>query len=92
MTRYISEGFQPIRRSDEVASFNDAADIFANRLARRELGKRGYARIVRPDSWSEDGTSATYQVFIGTDERPFGRNGSVETVGRNVWLYVHARN
>lgn len=90
MTTFHADGFQPVKRSDEVQNVRDAADIFADRLARRKFGKRGYARIVRPDSWTQNGKWHSFETFIGTDQR--GPGGSTETVGRNEWLYVTVRD
>jgi len=84
---YRAEGFRPVRQSadqfGEVQNVTDAATVFANRLARREYGRSGYARIVRPDARTEDGSSHTFEVFIGIDGPQHGT-----TVGRNEWLHV----
>lgn len=86
-TTYTTDGFRAIRKSadqfGEVQNVRDAATVFADRLARREYGRSGYARIVRADSCTPDGSSHTFQVFIGTDGPQHGT-----TVGRNEWLYV----
>ena len=86
MTKYLCDSFRPLRRSDAVQTAIDAATVFANRLARREYGRKGYARTVRPDSWTPDGSSHTFEVFIGTDGPQHGT-----TVGRNEWLYVSVK-
>jgi len=87
-TTYTCEGFRPIRQSadgfGEIQRPADAALVFANRLARREYGRRGYARTIRCDSWAADGSSKNYEVFIGVDGDQPG-----STVGRNEWLYVN---
>lgn len=84
---YRAEGFRPLRQSadqfGDIQNVNDAATVFANRLARREYGRNGYARIVRPDARTADGSSHSFDVFIGTDG-PQPRT----TVGRDERLYV----
>ena len=57
------------------------AEYVAGILARREYGKRGVCRSINLESWSSDGSSHTYQAFIGI---PDG-NGCT---GRNVWIYL----
>lgn len=84
--RYLCDGFKPIRRSPAIETIQHAATAFANRIAHREYGRNGYARVVRPDSWSTDGKAHTFEAFIGIDGRQPG-----ETVGRNVWLHVEVR-
>lgn len=90
-TTYHADGFRPIYQSadpfGDVQNASDAACIFANRLARRQYGKRGYARIVRPDSWSADGLSHVFETFIGKDSRYGGG-----CVGHNEWIYVSVRH
>ena len=88
-TTYHADGQRPIRKSDDafgIQNVADAARVFADRLARRTFGRKGYARTIRPDSWTQDGRNYTFEAFIGVD-REHGR----ETVGRNVWLYVSVR-
>jgi hypothetical protein len=89
MTTYHVDGFQPIRQSEhpsgEVQTVTDAARIFANRLARRTYGKRGYCYTVRADSWATDNSSHTFEAFIGRDVPNSGCEG------HNEWLYVAVR-
>lgn len=61
------------------------SEYAAGALARRMYGPTGHMRTCRLDSWTEDGTGATYQAFIGRPGHGSDRNS---TVGRNVWLYV----
>lgn len=86
MTTYRADGFRPIHKSTdmygEVQNVSDAAALFAGRLARREYGRRAYCRTIRADSWAMDGSSHTFEAFIGTDDE------QGNTVGRNVWVYV----
>ena len=73
----------PVRvRKSEINEDTNAAKIAAGILARREFGRRGYCRTLRLDSWAADGSSYTYQAFIGRDD------GHGATVGRNIWIYV----
>ena len=72
------EGF----RNVQADNAQEAAEVFANRLARKEFGKTGYARTLNLNSWTEDRKCFTYNSFIGYST---GRN---ETTGRNEWLYV----
>lgn len=83
-TIYRAEGFRPIRQSEDIRTVSDAAKVFAGRMARRQYGRREYVRTVRPDSWAADGSSHTFEVFIGVDGPQHGT-----TIGRNEWLYVH---
>jgi len=63
-------------------SAREAAQVFAGREARREFGKRAYVRVLRLDSWTENGHSHTFEAFIGRDVAPN------ECSGRNVWIHV----
>jgi hypothetical protein len=82
MPRWTCEGFRPVRA--ETAS--EAAAIFANRLAVRQYGKRGYMRTCRLHSWTESGREHTFEVFIGYSV------GGGTTSGHNEWLHVYAAN
>lgn len=88
MKTYHSDGFRSIRQSDAVRSAEDAARVFAGRQARREYGRTGHVRTLRADSWTRDGSSATFEAFIGRPGSGIDRN---TTVGRNVWLHVDIR-
>jgi hypothetical protein len=98
MTTYTCKGYRPIKHGyehierdrngepsqyREINSAKDAAWLFANRLAKRELGKRGYCHHVRMDGASTDGRYANYQAFIGIPAQGGG------TSGKNVWLSVY---
>lgn len=76
----------PVRVSAEDK--NPAATA-AGFLARREYGRRGTVGALRLDSWAEDGSSHTYEAFIGAAptaaERRRGENG---ICGHNIWIYV----
>lgn len=71
--------FRPVR----AESASEAARCFADRLARRVWGKRGYMRTIRLDCWAENGRSYTFESFIGYS------SGQGETTGRNEWIYVN---
>ena len=87
-TLYRADGFKRLPKSTdpwgEVQTATDAARVFANRLARIQYGKHGHCANVRPDSWSPDGLSQTFEVFIGTPPR--GREGG--TPGHNEWITI----
>jgi hypothetical protein len=79
MTRYTADGFRAVTAD----SASDAAQIFADRQARREYGRNGYSRRPRLDCWTQDGKSHTFEAFIG---RPGYEPRTM--IGRNVWIYV----
>lgn len=81
MSTYRCTGF----RNLEADHFWEAAERFADRAARREYGRRGYRRTLRLDNWAENGTSQTFEAFVGVAVR--GDPGT--TSGHNVWLTVH---
>lgn len=80
-TLFRADNLRPIK----AKTLDSAANIFADRIARAKYGKSGYCRICRLNSWSSDGRSATYQLFIGHDGSQIGT-----TVGRNIWITVYA--
>jgi len=95
---YTCDGFKPIKQGHEHIEYDrrgepsqyreindarDAAWLFANRLAKREYGKRGYCHHVLMDCASTDGRYANYEAFIGV------RVEGGATSGKNVWLAVY---
>jgi hypothetical protein len=60
----------------------DKARKAAEILARRLYGRRGICRTLNLESWAPDGSSRTYQAFLGTP----ADHGVV--VGDNFWIYV----
>jgi hypothetical protein len=78
LATFKADGF----RSVSASSSKDAAVTFGNRLARRELGKRGECINVRQDSWSEDGSYSTFQLMIGLPSKSGGFDF------RNEWITV----
>ena len=75
---YYCDGFRPVR----AESMDDAAKIFATRLAIRLYGKSGQVRTLRFDARNGAGTKGTFESYIG---RPV-QGGA--TSGHNEWLYV----
>ena len=59
----------------------DAAEIVANRIARKWYGRRGYCHHVREDCRTMDGRQTTFEAFVG---HPVGDGCQ----GRNIWVYV----
>ncbi len=78
LNRYVSHGF----RSVLAESFADATVVFANREARRQFGRRGYARTLNLGSYAADGSLAEYSAFIGYT------TGLNQTTGRNTHITV----
>lgn len=76
---YRCEDFRPV----QARNADEAAEIFANRWARREYGKRGFCYKARLDSWGEHGSFHTFECFVGVPEG----NGCT---GRNIWLAVRS--
>jgi hypothetical protein len=64
-------------RSVSADSMREAAEIFANRLARKAYGRRAYARTCNLNSWSQDNALGEYEAFVGY------RTGTHETTGHN---------
>lgn len=62
----------------------EAAQIFANRAARRYYGRRAYARTCNCTAWSQDNTLREFSAFIGYS------TGQNETTGSNVTFTVFA--
>ena len=87
MTIYECDGFRPYEAEHAAA----AAEVFASRLAQREFGKSGFCRTVRLECWTHDGSSATFECFIGRPLYGLTRNNSDRgtTTGHNVRLTVY---
>jgi hypothetical protein len=64
MAKYYCEGFRPV----EADSQKEAAEIFADRLARRKHPSNPYS-LVTLDSWSRDHTQSYYQASVGYYDR-----------------------
>jgi len=82
------------RKTIDVSHTGDGADVrvpvengdparyAAEVVARRMYGRRGYCRVCRLESWAADGSSQTWEAFIGHAARGGG------TDGHNIRLYV----
>jgi hypothetical protein len=81
MMRYGTAGYRAV----EAAEASEAAAIFARRIAQKEFGKRGFCRTMRVSNWASDGSTVTYEAFIGVPVR--GEPGL--TSGRNVIFTVY---
>lgn len=71
-------------RSVLAYSSREAAEIFANRAAKRIYGSRGYCHHVRNDCHSPDNRNNIYEAYIGVPVRGGGCSGT------NIWLAVHS--
>ena len=72
----------PVRvKKSDLNENTTAADIAAEILARREYGPSGYCRILNLTSWAADGSTHTYEAFIG-----YSSNGG--TTGHNITIYT----
>ena len=74
MNTYRSTGMQAVTEN----SFRDAAEVFANRIARKLYGRKAYARTCRIEGWARDGSRVEVDAFVGVSD---GHGG---TLGRNV--------
>ncbi len=80
--KYTCNGFQSVT----AATMNEAAEIFANRAARRKYGRGAYARTCHPQSHSQDMSLAEFSAFIGYT------TGHNETTGNNINFTVQTPN
>ena len=80
MKKYSCNGFQSV----QAETMNAAAEIFANRAARRKYGKSAYCRTCTQTAHASDMSMAEYSAFIGYTT---GRN---ETSGNNINFTVFA--
>jgi len=81
MTKFTCDGFKPVI----AQSSSEAANIFAQRLARRKYGRLGRVAALRDDGYTD--RSITYSTFIG---RLHKDAGVVE--GGNEWLILYFGN
>ena len=79
MNKYTSNGFKSVK----AESMTEAANIFANRAARRKYGKSGYSRTCTMGSYAQDGSLAEFSAFIGYT------TGQNETTGNNINFTVY---
>jgi hypothetical protein len=75
MPKYHCNGYKGVNAHDA----REAAYIFANRMARRRYGDKGYCRTIRQDAFTHDGKSAHFEAVIGK-----GSSG----IAQSIWLYV----
>lgn len=64
-----------------------AAELFANRIAKKHYGKKGHCRTLNLDSWSQDNTIGEYNAFVGYT--PAGKHNRGTTVGGNIRFSVY---
>lgn len=81
MKKYTTNGM----RSVTAESMTDAAELFANRIARKTYGRRAYARTCACGSQSRDGSIGEYNAFVGVSGPERGM-----TTGKNVFFTVYA--
>ena len=73
-------------KSIQAESMQEAAEIFANRIARKKYGRNGYARTCHRESTTIDGGMAEYNAFLGYT--PAGKHNAGTTVGANEHFSV----
>jgi len=79
MNKYICNGFKSVK----VETMNEAAEIFANRAAKRKYGRSAYSRTCAQQSYAQDMSFAEYSAFIGYT------TGQNETSGSNINFTVN---
>lgn len=84
--KHTGEG-GPVRVSADV---DNPARAAAEIIARRMYGQRGVVGTMRLDSYAPDGSSHTYEAFVGVgptmaDRKKYGANG---LTGKNIWIYA----
>jgi len=78
---YHADDHRPVT----AESYHDAAEIFAQRKARRLFGRRGQVAALQAGAYAQDGSCAEYQAFVGYP------SGLRETTGRNVHFTIYYR-
>ena len=80
-----SEGNRPIVTDTLTpSSQEDVAQTFADRLARKEFGRKGRAVTLRTDSYTRDGRQTNYEAFIG-----YPSGGDRTYAGHNIHFAVY---
>ena len=79
MNTYTTNGCKSVT----AESMKEAAQIFAQRMARKEFGKRGGCRTCTIEAYAQDGRLAEFSAFIGITR-------GHETTGHNVNFTVYA--
>ena len=81
-----SEGNRPIVTDTLTpSSQEDVAQTFADRLARKEFGRKGRAVTLRTDSYTRDGRQTNYEAFIGYP------SGDRTYAGHNIHFAVYLK-
>ena len=83
MNKYTTHGCHAVT----AENMSEAAGHFAERIARKTLGKNAYARTCNLESWSDGNTLGEYNAFIGYT--PAGKHNIGTTVGRNIRFSVY---
>lgn len=78
---YTCAGFLPA----VAGNIRAAAEIFANRAARKRYGRNGYCRTLNMEAHAVDCSVVEFSAFIGKT------TGPGETTGHNVHLTVTRR-
>ena len=81
MNTFTCSGFQSVKAETVTA----AAEIFANRAAKRKYGRSGYCRTCTMGSYAENGNLAEFSAFIGY------KTGPSETSGNNISFTVYKK-
>jgi len=84
--KYTSPGFRAVT----AESISEAAGIFADRQARRDYGKSGYARTCNQQAYARDGSFAEYEAFIGYT--PAGNHNRGSTTGKNFRFTIYVES
>ena len=79
MNKYTCNGFKSVK----AETMNEAAEIFANRAAKRKYGRSAYCRTCTEQSYAQDMSLAEYSAFIGYT------SGQNETSGNNINFTVY---
>jgi hypothetical protein len=82
---YRCAGFDAIGQSDEIASSEDAAAVFAQRLAVREHGSSATYMALARDPGPQDCRYVNFQVYIG---RPDGNRDERKIKGQHITFSV----
>jgi hypothetical protein len=85
---YDTHGFRPARAYDAT----EAAEIFADRLSRREFGKLGRVGALRLDSHTVEGGKTVAWHFVAYVGRLSRGEGSGTISGHNIQFTVRERN
>lgn len=79
--RVSSTGHSGTMRPIVAESPGVAAEIAAERVARRHYGRRANIGTRRLDSWSADGSTSRYEAYVG-------KRTQYGFIGQTVWIHV----